>query len=834
MKFFWELIPRSLIKNKKRTIFISISIMLASMLITSLNLTLSNYKAQKIENAKNQGGGHYYASCFEAGNPQSIETLKKEPSIDKFGTSIIMGYAEIADDFKIELSGYDSVDTELLDFKLEEGRYPKEDSEIALEKWTLDKYEVKPKIGDKIKLNYIFNYMKVENDKQSPAVKKGEKEFTLSGILQNRIDSMEDKKSKGYLTINSVKNTLDKDEYRYIHHFTLKPSTNIDKTLKDMSKIKGVFINQNYSYINTLDLFKKSNMVFTFLNIIIIIASISVIYNIYSISVVERIREFGLLRAIGCETEQIKKLIYGEGAILGCLFIPVGIILGIISINQINKLFSFAMSFKGKAEISFAGILLPFIACFISIFISIYFPSKKASKISPMEAINNTSIQGEELDTLKGNKKIQGFSKFTTAMAYTNLTRNKKRFLVTIISLSISTLLFIVVTSLCIWMDPLRNVESNINSDYILSVNNSEKNIGYDENAMNEILNLEGISTVKKNMYFRSSLEVSGNKLTEVYKENLKKIYSQNNMSDSRMEKDIYPVQVELYGCNDEQLKEMNKYLEDGKLDLEDMKKNNQVILIQNQSNEKSTNLKVSDKFNMSTALVDNSNWEHYKKEINIGAILKELPFPTMDHGINTVVIMHEDALKQWLNEEKYRVLRINVKKDSNENYIKNKLNEYAKKQKEGKLISYRDELEFYENAQKSISIILHSFVVIIAIIGIVNIINTISMNIILRRKEFGMIRAIGMGNDEIRAMILKEGLLYGIFSTLIGSSLGILIHGGLYKVLKYDKAIKWFFPWKSILEVFIVSMIICILASIGPLKRLLFQSIIDSIRTVE
>ncbi|MPN47241.1 hypothetical protein SDC9_194842 [bioreactor metagenome] len=107
-------------------------------------------------------------------------------------------------------------------------------------------------------------------------------------------------------------------------------------------------------------------------------------------------------------------------------------------------------------------------------------------------------------------------------------------------------------------------------------------------------------------------------------------------------------------------------------------------------------------------------------------------------------------------------------------------------------------------------------------------------MNIILRRKEFGMIRAIGMGNDEIRAMILKEGLLYGIFSTLIGSSLGVLIHSCLYKVLKYDKAIKWFFPWKSILEVFIVSMIICILASIGPLKRLLFQSIIDSIRTVE
>ncbi|WP_454055601.1 hypothetical protein [Clostridium sp. Marseille-Q7071] len=294
MKSFWGLIPRSLIKNKKRTLFISISIMLSAMLITSLSLTLSNYKKQKIENAKKQSGGHYYASCFEGGNPESIKILKGEPSIDKFGTSIMMGYAEIGiDGYKIELNGYDDVDTELLDFKLEKGQYPKNDSEIALEKWVLDKFKVKPTIGDTINLSYTFNYMKFENDKQSPAVKAGEKEFILSGILQNRIDSIKDKKAKGYLTIDSVKNILSQDEYRYIHHFTLKPNVNIKEALKSMSKMQGVFINQNYTYINILESTKKANTMFIFLNIIIIIAAISVIYNIYSISVVERIREFG-------------------------------------------------------------------------------------------------------------------------------------------------------------------------------------------------------------------------------------------------------------------------------------------------------------------------------------------------------------------------------------------------------------------------------------------------------------------------------------------------------------------------------------------------------------
>ena len=107
-------------------------------------------------------------------------------------------------------------------------------------------------------------------------------------------------------------------------------------------------------------------------------------------------------------------------------------------------------------------------------------------------------------------------------------------------------------------------------------------------------------------------------------------------------------------------------------------------------------------------------------------------------------------------------------------------------------------------------------------------------MNIILRRQEFGMIRAIGMGKDEIRSMILKEGLLYGVFSYILGSIMGIVLHTILYNAIKYDMAVQWFFPWKSILEIFLVSMVICVLASIGPLKRLLSTSIIESIRNVE
>ncbi|WP_454055600.1 hypothetical protein [Clostridium sp. Marseille-Q7071] len=358
-----------------------------------------------------------------------------------------------------------------------------------------------------------------------------------------------------------------------------------------------------------------------------------------------------------------------------------------------------------------------------------------------MEAITNTSIQGDQLEKSKRKRKIEIFSKFTTGMAYINLTRNKNRFLATVISLSISIVLFIIVTSLSTWLDPVKNVQMDINSNYILTLDNHKKNTGYDDNVVREILDIQGITSVHKNLYFNAILKVPEDKVTESYKEKYKKIYLQNGVEDSSIKTNIYDVQIELYGCNDEELKKMNRYLDNGKLDLEDIKNNNKVILIQNQSNEKSTNLKVADKFEMQTAMQEDGQWKHYNKEVAIGALLNSLPFPTMDRRIETMVIVHEDVLRKWLNEDKYKILRINTQKDSDENYIKNELNEYAKEQENGKLISYKDELEFFKNAQRSVSVILYSFVIIIAIIGIVNIINTISMNIILRKHELGMIR---------------------------------------------------------------------------------------------
>jgi putative ABC transport system permease protein len=841
MKSFWSLIPRSLIKNKKRTLFISVSIMLSAMLITTMSITISNYKKQTIENAKMQSGGHYYGSCFEAGNFESIKTLKSEPSVDEFGTSIMMGYAEVgSDNYKIELNGYDNVDTELLDFKLEEGRYPNKDSEIALEKYVLDKFNVKPKIGDKIKLSYMFNYINFKDGKESPAVKRGDKEFVLVGILHNRMDSMKERKAKGYLTIDSVKNTLSEDAYRYNHHFTLKAFYNIKETFNSMCEIQGAFINENYSYINALESAKKMNFIFIFLNIIILIAAVSVIYNIYSISVVERMREFGLLRAIGADAEQIQKILFGEGIILGFIAVPLGILLGVLSVNEISALFYKSNSLgissilKDKAEIPLWGIVVSLVVCFIAIFISIYFPAKKASKISPMEAISNTSVQGEQLENSKGNKKAKIFGKFTTSMAYTNLTRNKKRFMATVISFSISIILFIAVTSITVWVDPLKMVDLYINSDYILTLNCHEKNIGYDSKTIDEILKMKGIESLKKNLYFRGIFELSGDKVTEAYKESVKKRALESSREDLLIKSDIYEYEIAIYGANDEELKELNKYLENGKIDTEDMKKNNKIIFIQNQSNIKNTNLNVADKITMGIAMHEEDGWKHYNKDVEIGALLNKAPFPTSDYRIDAVAIFPEEVLKEWIKEDKYRMLRINTKEDADEDYIKNKLNEYSKQQIEGEVISYTEMLDYFKSTQRSISIVLYSFVIVIALIGIVNIINTISMNIILRRQEFGMIRAIGMGNDEIRSMILKEGLLYGVFSTILGSIMGVLLHILLYKVLKCDKAVQWFFPWKSILEVFLASMVICVLASIGPLKRLLSTSIIESIRNVE
>ncbi len=151
-------------------------------------------------------------------------------------------------------------------------------------------------------------------------------------------------------------------------------------------------------------------------------------------------------------------------------------------------------------------------------------------------------------------------------------------------------------------------------------------------------------------------------------------------------------------------------------------------------------------------------------------------------------------------------------------------------------LKSYKEELERIKNQNKDLIIILYTFIFAVASISAINLINVMNMNVMLRRKEIGMLRALGLGTDEVKKMIRIEGLFYGVFSGIIGVTCGTIMTIIIYIIGKGKiiRGISWNLPIISILVALITTIIICLIAAILPAKSLFKSNIVDSIRSVE
>jgi ABC-type lipoprotein release transport system permease subunit len=131
-------------------------------------------------------------------------------------------------------------------------------------------------------------------------------------------------------------------------------------------------------------------------------------------------------------------------------------------------------------------------------------------------------------------------------------------------------------------------------------------------------------------------------------------------------------------------------------------------------------------------------------------------------------------------------------------------------------------------------------FVILTVLIAVVGVTNTMLMTINERNRELGMMRALGMSDRKIRIAFLIEAAGIGLFGSFIGVALGILLNIPLvntgidysfwmrdfdmgYRISSYMRS-AWNF--RSILVAFIMGIVIPVLVSIIPTKRAILKSI--------
>lgn len=828
MNILKKFVIKDLTLNKKRTIVTIIGIMLSSALICAVAGMVTSFQKTLVEYAK-QEYGDFHTLIYDV-QKEDLDKIKNNSDIDTVLEYEYKGYSKL-DTFQNEYKPYIclvGMERELLNnLKLVEGRLPENENEIVISKHIKTNGGVDLQIGESLKLEVserTSNGYKLSQrdmlveDEEELLNKIYDKEYKIVGIIERPSNFIEDRQSPGYAVI-----TLDNDEKINTSLF-IKYKDSKDYKEKTKKILDGIEDKYECDYNTSLLRWEGAalsdstmSMLYSISGVvivIIIVSSIFVIKNSFSISITEKIKQYGILSSIGATSKQIKRNVLFEGFVLGIIGIPLGIICGMFAVFVLIHLMNYILvealdGIKFIYKVPYLPILITILFSGITIYFSSIFSARKAAKISPIEAIRSNDEIKIKSKKLKGSKIIKKLFKVGGDISYKNLKRNKRKYRTTVISLVVSITIFISLSSFIDFGFKMSNeYYKDIKYNFVL-YGGPEKNKDTEE-LFNQISKSEKIDaySIHKTIYASVLPE---------YLSDFGKDYF----------KDSEDIEIRISAIGEKQFNEFVKQIGEDPKDYED-----KGILLDN-----FTYFKDNKKVNGNLYNIENNKLtlnlldEDYEKtdktfDIKIEKRTEESPMGFED---DTGIIISDKRIKEF----DYKVNRMFIMSNDT-TALREELSSLKTSNSAYEKIGYSD----YEEAQRSeqamvlvISIFLYGFIAVISLIGVTNIFNTITTNMNLRQKEFAMLKSIGMTQNEFDRMIRLESIFYGLKSLIIGIPLGCIGSYFIYKAFSKGMEMEYMIPITAIIIATLFVFLIIGLIMKYSLSKINKQNIIDTIR---
>ena len=833
MKSYSEISTRYMKENKKRTILTIAGIALATILIFAIGTFLLSFKDSMIADARAESDYE-----FRINNLTSEEVDKlinnievKNYSIDEESNSIynIKGTERQTYIY----NGDEGIYKRILREELVEGRNPSKENEIRIDTYVQKFLNVS--VGDKITLESNDDLYK-------------EKTYTVVGI----------KKSTGGYTTNSPlqlegyfdSSKLD-DEKSYSVWVNLKSEKNKQAIISKVLNNCGIEMNEERKSDNSILLYLTGNggnnytdkalqNMAIFVGIIIVICTITVVYNSFNISVIERIRYFGILKSIGATSKQLRRIIFKEGYLMGLIALPIGCFIGFFALKYGIKIFiGDTLMLIENFKISFypSIILLTAAVIGITIFLSLLGPVRKVNKLSAVDAMRNKNEI--KIGKIKRRKsriigKIFGVE---GSIAYKNIRRTPFRFIITVIALTISIILFNVFYG---FMDFTKQTVSQ-QFMYVPFDGQLSKNVMTESFSSDEVKEIESLPFITDiNAYYsrEAILKIPVSSIDNEYEEKI------NGMSVVTYNGTNANVFVSTYvGRGIKELAICKDYIVEGSLN-EEALNNGGVILvdgtvIRNGKGDKEiirlTNYKVGDKIKVQRpdSNSENPSDDEFYEATVVGIANKD-PFMGMYLGNGIELIYTQEGYKKLIGEVEYNGFLFNYG-DNEDNRIK--ALEYFDSIKDTTNYAYSDiddQLKEIDDIYAQVEFFVYCFIIVITIISIVNIFNTISTNLLLRKKEFSTLKAIGMTEKQLKKSVILEGTLYGIISSIIGGIISALLLALMVKAGAGMADVQYKFNLIAFIASIVCAIAVTYLSTLVPLKRINKLTIVEGISDEE
>lgn len=882
MNVFNKVTLESLKKNRTRTIVTIIGIMLSAAMICASTTLVSSMQNFVLRCAIHIDGD-WYGAVYDAAY-KDYEDIRDSDRVSSAAYAQVLGYAKIdsANERKPYLyvlggdvaSGY----FKTMPVHLILGTLPKDSTEIILPEHLTSNGKVNYTLGDTVTLDVgdrtldgqrlgqdtpVYTY----DSETQVEIMSGERlenteprTYTVVGIYER--PTFEDYSAPGYTALTAA-DTKSADQSPIHCYFKLHKPAGVYDFVKEM----GYTQEYRYAYNTKVLLYSGTAPFDSFLTAfyslaaiiiaLIVFGSVSLIYNAFSISVSERTRQFGLLSSVGATRKQLRRMVLFEALAVSIVGIPLGILVGIggIGITLLligDKFFSIVrVDIPMRLCVSWQAVVIAAVIALVTVLISAWIPSKRATRVSAVEAIRQSmdiKVSGRPVRTSKLAYKLFGLPGVLAGKHYK---RNRKKYRTTVVSLFMSIVLFVSAAAFTDYM--MESAEGGLASDQfdLIYAAESDASAAITPDALLELLfseqNVTGGTYTKKQflqgdisreyvtamfadrfadfgtesedaapkdfsisgyLYFVADAEF--NRLLEKY--NLKEAdyydrdkplgiaLDRNIELDRRLEKYVTLDTLKGDGCVIEGLYYVEidgYYRKDSRID----ENGNKVVLYQSRDNEND--------------IIELPHEESFAKyTLRSEKTIEEAPFfvsRSTPVAINMIYpysmlesVVPEAALNQFRNTEYFLTSSNHTASFEN---LAPVLTENGLSSRQ--LFDYAANAETNRNVVTIIRVFAYGFIVLISLIAAANVFNTVSTNISLRRREFAMLKSVGMTQKGFRRMMNYECLLYGSKALLLGLPVSCGITYLIYRAVTTAYETSFHLPWAAIgiavLSVFLV-----------------------------
>lgn len=752
----------------------------------------------------------------------TVMKLAAHHDVKTYGLRSDAGYMNL-EDATVSMMYMDRTGMELYKVKLKEGQLPQKENDIVVSKGILEALGQNGKIGDTITVPY-----QILKDDGLDYTK--EKDFRICGFLADNESSKEQKQYTSLVSEAFLKAEIPVEQVKY--RFLLqvngqKGNTTADytETIQNIARQFGISeddmnINKEYLAANYVD--PATIPVIVGIMLIVVLAGIITIYSVYYVSMNQRVREFGKLKAIGATKRQLRQIVLREGMGVALFAIPIGLLIGTVAVKVVLLQFvehakdsnvliteAYKVVAKGEVQLYYWWIYLLAIAVTLcTVYLSLMKPMRMAAKVSEIEAMRYQGGSKRQKSSRKGYQFLN-----IGRLTKRNLAENKKKSTITIVSMAVTGIFVMMVATVLSCANPMESAKSSIVGQYeispIVESGNKEhpeyewaevqKNNPLNEGLKQQIEELDGVERVD----VFTALKVSGGPFEE-------KIGTEF-----------------INGVPEEYAEELKKGITEGNVTYEELKSGDKVIL-DRALLRWYPDIKVGDKLKLNIHDGDNT----FQKEIEVAAIGE---YGTGLTNYNCLIMAKEGAEKLTINNSS-SYFQVIADKDYDE-ALEASLQAIVDGSGRLQMRTWKNEYDTWENDIQMTRGACYAFIIILAAISIMNLINTMINSVHVRKKELGMMQAIGMSDRQLMKMLQLEGIFYTVGTLIISIGVGSLAG---YPLFLYAKRTGMFdistyhYPVTAAIIIILTLFVIQMLLAIFIAKSVRKDSLIERIRFSE